>query len=114
MEDSSSGRRQFLKSAGAALTTSLISDSVRGANDRVAAAFIGMGRMGMSNLDYAMRQPSLQVVAVCDVYSPHLEQAVAKAHEKGHSPRAIHDFREILADKSVDIVNISTPDHWHA
>jgi predicted dehydrogenase len=87
---------------------------MRGANDRVAAAFIGMGRMGMSNLEYAMRQPDLQVVAVCDVFEPHLEQAVAKAREKGHSPRAIHDFREILADQSVDIVNISTPDHWHA
>ncbi len=34
--------------------------------------------------------------------------------KKGHNPRAIQDFREILADKSVDVVNISTPDHWHA
>jgi predicted dehydrogenase len=114
MEDSNAGRRQFLKSAGAALTTAVFSERMRGANDRVAAAFIGMGRMGMSNLEYAMRQPNLQVVAVCDVYQPHLEQAMAKAREKGHNPKAIHDFREILADRSVDIVNISTPDHWHA
>ena len=27
--------------------------------------------------------------------------------------RAIRDFREILADKSIDIVCIATPDHWH-
>ena len=114
MEDPNAGRRQFLKSAGAALTTSLFTGSVRGANDRLAAAFIGMGRMGTSNLEYAMRQPNLQVVAVCDVYQPHLDDAMAKAGAKGHSPRAVRDFREILADKSVDIVNISTPDHWHA
>ena len=114
MEDPNTARRQFLKSAGVALTTSLFTGNVRGANDRVAAAFIGMGRMGTGNLDYAMRQPNLQVVAVCDVYQPNLDDAMAKAGAKGHSPRAVHDFREILADKSIDIVNISTPDHWHA
>ena len=107
-------RRQFLKSAGVALTTSLFTGNVRGANDRVAAAFIGMGRMGTSNLDYAMRQPNLQAVALCDVYQPNLDNAMAKAGAKGQNPRAVHDFREILADKSIDIVNISTPDHWHA
>ena len=112
--DDPTDRRAFLKTAGVALTTSIFTGKVRGANDRVAAAFIGMGRMGTGNLDYAMRQPNLQVVAVCDVYQPNLDDAMAKAAAKGHTPRAVHDFREILADKTIDIVNISTPDHWHA
>jgi hypothetical protein len=68
-----------------------------------------MGRMGMSNLEYAMRQPGLQVLAVCDVYQPHLEAATHKAAEKGHRPRALADFRHVLRDRSIDIVNISTP-----
>jgi predicted dehydrogenase len=114
MDDPNKNRRQFLTSAGAALTTSLFTGQVRGANDRVSAAFIGMGRMGTGNLEYAMRQPNLQVAALCDVYQPNLDAAMAKAGAKGQSPRAVHDFREILADKSIDIVNISTPDHWHA
>jgi hypothetical protein len=50
--------------------------NVRGANDRVSAAFIGMGRMGTGNLN-AMRQPNLQVAAVCDVYQPALDDATA-------------------------------------
>ena len=62
----------------------------------------------------AMREPNLQVVAVCDVYQPNLERAAAAAGEKGHSPKSVKDFREILADKSVDVVCITTPDHWHA
>ena len=41
--------------AGAALATSLYTGDVRGANDRISAAFIGMGKMGRTNLGYAMR-----------------------------------------------------------
>jgi predicted dehydrogenase len=26
----------------------------------------------------------------------------------------VKDFRDVLADKSLDAVCISTPDHWHA
>jgi len=104
-------RRDFLKTAGVALTTSVFAGRVRGANDRIAAAFIGMGRMGIANLEFAMKQPGVEAVAVCDVYGPNLEAAAAKA---GGQAKAVKDFREILADKSIDLVCISTPDHWHA
>lgn len=114
MQSGDTGRRDFLKTAGAALTTSAFTGKIRGANDRVAAAFIGMGRMGMSNLGYAMKQPNLEVVAVCDCYQPHLEKAQAAADKGGFRAKAVKDFREILADKAVDVVCVSTPDHWHA
>src|SRR2546421_5536350 len=104
-------RRDFLKAAGTALTTSIFTGNVKGANDRLAVAFIGMGRMGMSNLEMAMRQPSVEVVAVCDVYQPHLEKAVAASArgpkgepETRRAAKAITDFRAILHDKSVDAV----------
>jgi hypothetical protein len=77
MEQSDSHRRTLLKAASAAFTTALFTGQVKGANDRVAAAFIGMGRMGNSNMSAAMRQPGLAVTAVCDVYQPHLERAAA-------------------------------------
>jgi hypothetical protein len=51
-------RRDFFKAAGAAaLTTSLFTGNIRGANDRVNAAFIGMGKMGQNSL--AKRAPRL-------------------------------------------------------
>ncbi|MEZ5351203.1 MAG: Gfo/Idh/MocA family oxidoreductase [Bryobacteraceae bacterium] len=104
-------RRDFLrKSAAAALTTSLFTGNVKGANDRVRAAFIGMGRMGRSNLGIAMKQDNLEAAAVCDVYKPHLERAVEMTEGKA---KGIRDFREILADKTIDAVCIATPDHWH-
>jgi predicted dehydrogenase len=100
-----------MKVAGAAaLTTNIFTGNLRGANDRVQAAFIGMGRMGQGNLSYAMKQENLVPVAVCDVYQPNLEKALKIADGKA---KGIKDFREIIADKSVDVVCISTPDHWH-
>ncbi len=116
-----SERRDFLRSAGAALTTQIFTGNVKGANDRVRVAFIGMGRMGNGNMTAAMRQPNLEVASVCDVYQPHLEKAIAASArgpngEPDVRPKAkgIADFREVIADKSVDAVCISTPDHWHA
>jgi len=107
-----SDRRDFLKNAAAAaLTTSIFTGPVRGANDKLSLGFIGMGKMGRSNLKYAMGQDNVNVVSVCDVYDRNLNWAVEAT--KGQA-KGLHDFREVLADKSIDAVCISTPDHWHA
>src|ERR1022692_3257328 len=58
-------RRTALASAGAALTTSLFTGRIKGANDRITIGFIGIGAMGSGNLDFAMRIPEVQPVAVC-------------------------------------------------
>jgi predicted dehydrogenase len=109
-----SSRREVLKTAGAAFATSFFTGKVKGANDRVAVGFIGVGAMGSENLGYAMKVPGFVPAAVCDVYQPHLERAEAAARQGGFQPKAVKDFRDILADKSIDAVCISTPDHWHA
>jgi predicted dehydrogenase len=107
-------RRHFVKTAGAAaLTTNLFTGNVMGANNRVNTAFIGMGKMGRSNLSAAMRQENVQVTAVCDIYDRNLKWAHELALKRFPETKTIKDFREILADKSIDIVCISTPDHWH-
>ncbi len=107
-------RKALATAATAAFTTSLFTGRVKGANDRIAVGFIGLGAMGSGNLGYAMRVPEIQPAALCDVYEPHLERAVASAKKGGYTIEGKRDFREILADKSLDAVCISTPDHWHA
>lgn len=103
-----------MKSAAAVFTTNLFTGRVFGANDTVQTAFIGMGRMGLGNMNAAMKQDRLHVAAVCDVYKPALEAAAEKTKvQPGGAARMVKDFREILADKSIDAVCISTPDHWH-
>src|SRR4051812_42495758 len=108
-----SDRRGFMRTAAVAALTSSMSKSVKGANDRISLGFIGLGTMGSENLKAAMAQPGVAVTAVCDVYQPHLERAAAEAQRGGHQPKPTGDFRQILADRSIDAVCISTPDHWH-
>src|SRR5271157_2469017 len=111
----STTRRDMLKGASAAAFTTLIFPRMaRGANDRITAAFIGTGTMGQGNVDYAIQTGLVQAVAICDVYQPNLEKGIVVANKRGQSPKAVKDFREILADKSIDVVCIATPDHWHA
>ncbi len=105
-------RREFLSSVTAGLATAASAQRVLGANDRLTGAFIGVGVMGSENLNVAMDHGA-RVGAICDVYQPHMERAGAAARRKGNTPREVRDFREILADRSIDFVCISTPDHWH-
>ncbi len=108
-------RRQVFQAANAALTTSIFTGRVKGANDRVAVGFIGLGAMGSGNLSYAMKLPGVQPAALCDVYQPALEKAEAAARRGGlEGVKQVKDFREIIDDRSIDAVCISTPDHWHA
>lgn len=112
MTDRLVGRRTVLTAAGALLPMPTLARLA--ANDRITVGFIGLGAMGSSNLKFALQTPAVQPVAVCDVYQPHLNRAVDIAKKANVDVRAVHDFREILADRSIDAVCISTPDHWHA
>lgn len=111
---SNSTRRQALQAAtAAAFTTNIFTGQVKGANDKVAVGFIGLGAMGAGNLRYSFSVPGLQPAALCDVYQPHLERAEASARKAGYEIKGKKDFRELIADKSLDAICISTPDHWH-
>jgi predicted dehydrogenase len=112
MTDRLVGRRSVLAAASALFPMPALARLA--ANERITVGFIGLGAMGSSNLRFALQTSAVQPVAVCDVYQPHLDRAVETAKKVNVDVRAIHDFREILADRSIDAVCISTPDHWHA
>lgn len=118
--------RQAASAVGALAFPTIVPSSVFGAqapSNRIAVAMLGMGRQATKpNLPQLLALPDVQVVAVCDVDAWRLEQArtaVDKAYasatrsgtSKGCAAHA--DFREVLANPSVDAVMISTPDHWH-
>ncbi len=91
------------------------------ASERIQVAQIGCGRMGRGDMEGVMKHPLARVVAVCDLDSTRLaagrtlaEEFYRKQGETAVSVRAFRDHRELLAQKDVDAVVVSTPDHWHA
>lgn len=111
-EDSS--RREFIKRAavgavGAALVS--VPRNVFGANERIRVAGVGTGRQGTYDLQDFSRQPEVEIVAVCDVYQPNLQQSLGRV---GHNkPQTYSDYRRVLDRKDIDVVVVGTPDHWH-
>lgn len=55
------------------------------------------------------------IVSVCDVDAQRLERAadIVKGWH-GKAPAGTGDYRKVIDDPKVDVVHISTPDHWHA
>jgi predicted dehydrogenase len=118
-------RRQFL-SQSAALAAglgcpSVVALSVLGApgtvapSNRVVLGCIGLGIQGMGNMRAFRGNPEVQVVAVCDVHEAQRRQAKQSVDEfyDNRDCAAYRDFRELVARKDVDAVQITAPDHWH-
>ena len=80
-------------------------------------AQIGCGSMGSGNMNSFLSLGSqVQVIAVCDVDSGHLDSAKNRvnSHYNNSDCRTYKDFRELLAKEQLDIVSHALPDHWHA
>jgi predicted dehydrogenase len=82
------------------------------ASDRIRVGMIGVGGFGFgSNLPDFLRNPDVDVVAICDVFETHLDRAVALA---GGKAKRYREYRRLLDDREIDAVVITTPEHWHA
>lgn len=104
-------RRDFIKTAGAATAATALSHSrILGANDRVRLGLIGCGSRGVGNMNTFLKLSSVDVGALCDVYSAQIEQA----RKSAPAARTFKDHRRLLDLKDLDAVIVAVPDHWHA
>ena len=123
-------RRKFLKKsavfvAGSFLAPTIVPTSVFGKtapSNRITVGCIGLGRQMVNpNIPQLLHSPHGQITAVCDVDTWRLANAQKQVdefytQEKGAAYKACKtftDYRKLLADKSIDAVMISVPDHWH-
>ena len=127
-------RRDFLKRTGAGLAATsvlggfpaIVPSSVFGRNapsERVNVGAIGTGRISrIHDLPGIWKYDGAQVVAVCDLDARRVADAkqlvdgyyARKTGKAYDSTRTYVDYHELLANKDIDAVVISTPDHWHA
>jgi predicted dehydrogenase len=123
-------RRQFLGDAGKVAAVAgfpaIVPSSVLGAfspGNRINVGAIGTGRISRGHdLPGIWQYDTARIMAVCDLDSSRAKDAVtlvngyySKQMGKPYSGvTAYTSYRELLANKDVDAVVISTPDHWHA
>src|SRR5215831_12452030 len=112
-------RRQFLQSGFAGLALS----AARGYAEEFAddapkrVGLIGCGWYGKSDIFRLVQIAPVEIVSLCDVDRKNLEEAAQWAVERQASkkkPRLFTDYREMLRQGDLDMVEIATPDHWHA
>jgi len=108
-------RRTFLKgslAAGAALALSPHA-RVRGANDDVRVAVVGINSQGRGHINWMRGIPGVRVVALCDPDRNVLAREVAAFAKRDEKVEAYADVRKLLENKDIDAVSTATPDHWH-
>lgn len=114
-------RRNFLKYAGlgsAALAASPAMFGDEPSSEKLyRVGLIGAGWYGKVDLFRLIQVANVDVVSVCDVDQEALDEAarlIAARQKSGKEPKKYRDYREMIAQKDLDIVLIATPDHWHA
>jgi predicted dehydrogenase len=118
-------RRRFLEdsmlAAAAASTAGLVTPSyaaeekAKGPNEKLSVAIIGVKGRGMDHVGGFAGKPGTEVTYVVDV-DENIGRSRAEdiGKKQGRKPEFVTDLRKMLEDKSVDIVSIATPNHWHA
>lgn len=124
-------RRSFLNNTikGAAMMAipTIVPSSVFGKNapsNKLNIGQIGVGRIARDHdLPGTWQHEAARIMAVCDLDRNRLEDgkklvdgyyAKKTGNAKYMDTRMYDDYREMLLNKDIDAVIISTPDHWHS
>ena len=136
-------RRNFIKKAGIAATSMIVVPTIipvscigrkgqTAPSDRINVAFIGAGNQAENDIKSILADDRVQVTTICDVNKmsqgywsdrwggrEYLVRLANKHYTEKHGRKydatvGIEDFREVIANKEINAVEIVTPDHWHA
>jgi predicted dehydrogenase len=114
-KDRSVSRRDLLKAAGTVTAAATAIPTAQGfpairtvkaASEQVQFGIIGTGSRGQYLLKHLRGIDNGRCVAICDIQQPNADKAVKFI---GNSPKTYKDYRELLADKSVEAVFVTTP-----
>lgn len=115
-------RRRFLQSS-ALLTGSLLvtgtrsTYAIKGANDRVRIAVVGLNGRGKDHIDAWQKADNVEIAYLVDPDSDVLSRVMGdleKTNPQKLTTRGVADIRTVLEDSSVDAISIAAPNHWHS
>ena len=126
-----SSRRTFLKNTtvgatGALIIPTIVPSTVFGKtapSNQINMGMVGTGRQAVSaNLKNGfLKLDNCRVIATNDVDSWRMNYTTklindtySNAGKKYKGVKEYDDYRDLIANKDVDAVMVSTPDHWHA
>lgn len=111
-------RRTVMKGAGAAaLTTAMSAKSyaqIKGANDRVRVAVVGVNGRGQAHMAAFAKVPNTVITHFVDCESAVLAKRAEEFAARGNPKvKQVRDYRRLLGSKAVDVVTVATPDFSH-
>jgi len=116
-------RRRFLEDsllaaaavAAAPATRAFTAEQSTSANERLSAAVLGVNGRGRNHISEFTGRSDTVITYIVDP-----DENIGIGHAKGLSEKQgiqckyVKDMREAFDDKSLDIVSIATPNHWHS
>ncbi len=84
-------------------------------NSQMNAAIIGTGGRGNDHIAEMIRAENATITHICEVDAGTAASKAAMIGDKqGKAPDIVPDIRKLLENKSIDVVSVATPNHWHA
>lgn len=80
-------------------------------NEKLNVAVIGVNGRGKDHAKAYAGRADCVVSCICDADTAVGEKFAASLASK---PKYVQDLRRVFDDKSIDVVSIATPNHWHA
>ncbi len=109
-------RRNFMKrtlAVGAGLTVAPFA-RVRGANNDIRVAVVGINGRGGSHINSFDRMDGVRVAGLCDVDRRVLERRLKPFKDRNQQVEGYVDIRKLLDNKNIDAISIATTNHWHS
>ena len=110
-------RRDFMKrsaAAGVGLALASPFSRVRGANDDIRVAVVGINGRGGSHIGAFDKMDGVRLVGLCDVDRKVLERGAKPFADKNKKVDTYVDIRKLLENKDIDAISIATTNHWHS
>ncbi len=85
-------------------------------NSKLHVAIVGVNGRGGEHISGMLGNSNVEITHICDV-DEGVGQKRCEGIEKstkGKKPAYERDIRKLLEDKSIDMITVATPNHWHA